>query len=272
MTLSQLYITSPDSALGGSCGPGGSFAISSSDIKVKPFPTYEIKPAISFVQNSSGYWKGTDRGAAQDIYIGNFTAEATDTNFNALQTTINTSKESITFSGFNTDLLAPNVDQSGSVVGTILDFGARKHLQFNGVGASVFDINISFRALSPSLLSTTPSLSSLRLMENWQELHTTEIAKGQSLTQSYSYADRSSDAGRFVGYFSQTRAQTQAILAYILVTARAASFTFPTLSGVAYPFGISKGTGPFTVIIYDFKVTRQNINRWTIMIDFRESA
>jgi hypothetical protein len=154
----------------------------------------------------------------------------------------------------------------------VIDFGERKQIQFAGVGGSVLDVSLTFRALSPSVLGTTPSLSTLRLQEGWEGDHTTEVAKSFSLNQTAFYADRQSDIGKFTGMFSQTTTELKAILAYILVTARASSFTFPTLSGVTYPFGIAKGSGPFNCKIKDFKISRKNLNRWSIMIEFVEAA
>jgi len=260
-----------DSDIDSLYSPSSSLTISSAKIKVRPWPQFILKPAINFIQNSKGYWTGSDRGAAQDIYESYLTFQGSDTTINNLNTALNAARESISLSGFNTDIFLPNVDQTGSVTASITDFGQRKQLQFNGVAASVFETTVGFRAISPAILSTTPSLSSLRLQEGWEGDHSTEIAKGFSLTQAASYADRNSDSGKFVGRFSQSTTELKAILAYLLVTVRGVSMVFPTLSGVTYPFGVSKGVGPFNVVVYSIQVQRQNLNRWTLTLDLREA-
>lgn len=249
-----------------------SLSISGTGYKIRPWPQFIIKPAILWAQSSSGYWTGSDRGAAQDIYESNFTVQTTDTTMNALQTAINAARESITLSGFNTDIFSPNVDQTGSITASIIDFGERQQLKFATSSTSVHSLELTFRAIAPTLLGTTPSLSTLRLQEGWTGDHTYEVAKAFSQNQTAFYADRKSDIGKFTGMFSQTTTELKAILAYILVTARASSFTFPTFAGVTYPFGVARGSGPFNCRIKDFKISRKNLNRWALMIEFVEAA
>ena len=249
-----------------------SVTIGGTALNIRPFAAPSISRAILWDQNSAGYWMGSDRGAAQDIYSTSLVIQATDSTFNTIQTTVNSNREGVTLSAFLTDVFAPTVDQTGSVSCSILDFGERKHIAFAGAAAGVFGVTLGLRAISPTLLTPTPSLATLRLLEGWEGDHTTEIGKGFAYDQTATYSDRKSDVGAFTGRFSQTTTELKAILAYIMVTARAAAFVMPTLSGASYPFGVAKGNGAFNVKIKDFSFTRANLNRWNLMIKFVESV
>jgi len=241
--------------------------------KIRPWAIPVIKPAITWVQDAKGFWHGSDRGAAQDVYETTILVQVSETLMDTLQGTFySTSRELVNVTAINTDFFAPTVDQSGTVSSTIVDFGQRKHLQFAGASISLQDISMTVRAVSPTLLTPTPSLATLKIQEGWEGDASREIAKGFAYDRTPSYNDRASDAGRFVGRFSQTTVQLKAILAYIMVTARASSFAFPTLAGVPNPFSVSRGSLPVNVNIVDFSFSRANLNRWNLTIDFREAA
>ncbi len=77
--------------------------------------------------------------------------------------------------------------------------------------------------------------------------------------------------GTFEATFSQKTTEIQAILAYILTTARANSIAWPAaLSTVAYPWGRTRGT-PVNCKITSFSLSRKNLNRWSLRIKFVEA-
>ncbi len=252
------------------CDPYYSVLVSGVPFKVRPWPKPSIQPAIQWIQDASGTWNGSDRGASQDVYEAEVTFTDTDARINALQTLLNTYREGITLSGFNAPIFSPNVDHTGSIACTVVDFGVRERVQWATTSNNIMTVTVVFRAISPTLLGTSPSLSSLKLQEQFSGDHSWSIGKGFSYSQVAAYSDHRSDVGVFRGVFQQTTAQTQAILAYLLTTARASAFTLPTFPGVTYPFGIARGAGPFQCRVVRFSVSRKNLNRWLLEIEFSE--
>jgi hypothetical protein len=248
-----------------------SLTIAGTAYRCRPWPVPSIQPAIAWVQNSAGEWTGSDRGAAQDIYSAEVTFTDTDAQIDSLKTILNANREGLTLSALQAEVFAPNVNHTGSISCSVVDFGVREHVQWAGPSNNVQSLAVTFQALSPPLLTTTPSLATLRLQTGYSGDHSWTAGRNFSLDQTAAYSDHRSDVGLFRGRFQQTRAEAQAILRYLLVTARAASFTLPTFSGVTYPFGVSRGTGPFTCRVPKFGVSRKNLNRWILDIEFAES-
>ncbi len=250
---------------------GSSVTIGGTAVKVQQWPKPSITPAILWTQDAAGYKHASDRGASQDIYESEILISETDANINALRTTLDANREGITLSAFNTEIFAPNVDHTGSISCSIVDFGVRQQKMWAGTTNNIQDLTLRVRAISPTILGTSPSLSTLRLVSGWSGDHSWEVGKVFSMDQTASYGDFRSDVGLFTASFSQTKAQAQAILAYLLTTARSASVALPTFSSVVYPFGIKKGTGPFNCKITGFEIARANLNRWNLQIAFEET-
>ena len=236
----------------------------------RPFGQPTIRPAILWTRDAAGYPMGSDRGAAQDVYEARVTFADTEANLDTLQQTLNANREGVTLSSFSTtgqEIFGPEVNYSGSISATVVDFGEREHIHFNKVS----QLQVTFRALSPTLLGTTASLASLRLQEGFTGDQSWDVAKSFTYSQAAAYKDGRADVGRLSGTFIQKPAEARAILAYLLTTARATAVTLPTFPGLTYPFGRPKGSGPFNCKITKFEVSRLNLNRWTFKIDFEEA-
>lgn len=245
-----------------------SLTIGGTAVKMRPWPSFSITPSIQWIQDSAGRWNGSDRGASRDAYEATATFQGTEATINTLEQTLDSNREAITLSNFAAPLFAPNVDHTGSISAVVLPGIERRQLQFGGV----YELVVSFRAIAPTLLATTPSLATLRLQETFEASHTYESPKAFTYGQTAAYGDHRSDVGTFEASFSQSTAQIQAILAYLLTTARASDIAFPAaLSTVAYPWGRTRGT-PTNCKILSFDVSRKNLNRWGLKIKFGEAS
>lgn len=245
--------------------------IDGTEYKFRPFPTTIIRPAIQWTVDSAGYYHGSDRGIAQDIYETTLTFSRVEADINALQAALNSNRETMVLSSFNStgqEIFGPEVNYSGSINATVINYDKIDHIHFNKIAST----NVTFRALAVTYLSTTPSLSSLRLDEGWEGNQEFNIGKSFSLTQAASYGDHSGNLGRLVGTFTAKPSEAKAIMAYLNITARANTVALPTFLGVTYPFGYSRGTGPFNCKIPKWDVKRKDLNRWSFKIEFREAA
>lgn len=237
--------------------------------RVKPWPKPSIKSSIQWTFDSRGNPRGYDRGASEDIYETSIEIEDTETNVNSLLTVLNSNRETVTLDQFAADIFAPNIDYTGSIVCAVNDYGVRKVGFHATSGDDIYQMELKLRAVQPSVLGTTPSLSGIRVQEQRDAGHSFGVARHYFRDGAHGYSDTNVDSGRYAPYFLCTPAIAKAVIAYFMVTARAASFTLPTL-GDAYPFGPSRGSGPFTVRLHDFSISRENLNRWRIDCDFRE--
>lgn len=244
----------------------GSVTIAGTVSRFRPWPAFSIKPAIQWVQDSAGYWNASDRGAAQDIYESTALFQGTETTINALEQVLESNRSAITLTDFSADLFAPNVDHTGSISATVLSH-ERSQIHF-GLADDVYSLLVRFRAISPSLLGTTPSLSGARPQEGFTADHSNEMGKSFSYDRTAFYQDRSSDIGVLRVDLEQNATQTKAILAYLLVTARTAAVAFP-FATIAYPWGRSRASSNCKV--KSFSVYRMNLNRWRFTLDLVEA-
>lgn len=244
------------------------------DHNVAQWPKAIIRPAILWMQDAAGNWNGSDRGAAQDVYESQVVFVNTETLINQLQVDLETARDTVSLTGFTAPIFSPEVDHTGSIAASVVAMGPRRHRAFGVPSASsqMLELPVTFRAISPSLLGTTPSLSTLRLQEGYDGDASFEIGKAFTYNQSGVYADHKSDIGVFKGRFRQKVEEVRAILAYLLVTARANAFTLPTLGGVTYPFGVNRGTGPFQAKIKSIGITRSNFVFYDLDLEFVESV
>lgn len=249
-----------------------SLLVAGAAYNVRQWPKPIIEPAIQWIQDSSGNWNGSDRGADQDVYEAEVVFFDTEANIDALMATLEANREGLTLSAFATPIFSPEVDHTGSISATVISMGPRRHLAYaSGGKGGVYDLPVTFRALSPTLLGTSPSLATLKLQEGFEGDASFEVGKAFTYSQASVYSDHGSDVGRFVGTCRQQTSQIQAILAYLLVTARAASVAVPTLGNVGYAWGISRGA-PTNCRVKSFSLTRVNFVFWDLRLELVESV
>lgn len=245
--------------------------IAGTSYNVNQWPEPITRPAISWKRLSTGYWQGYDRGAAQDVYEGRVRIADKTATLDALQATLDANRNGITLSSFSTGehIFGSNVDYSGSISATVVDFGLRRNVMFR----SIFELEITFRALSPSLLAVTPSLANLRLQEGWDGDRSTEVTKHFSYNQSASYIDHGSDVGLFKATFRQTSEEIKAIRAYLLTTARAESIEFPEVLSDFYPYGAMETHSMYQKChVKEWRDKRINFVFWDLEITFAQAT
>lgn len=236
-----------------------------------PYAQPSIRPAIEWVQDSSGYWSGSDRGAAQDIYESKVSFAGTEATLDALQQTIEANREGLTLSDFSSkgqEIFGPDVDYYIPISSAVIEYGLRNHIHLNKVST----LDLTFRAIGIYNLDITPSLASLRLQEGWEGDQDWTAARAFTYGQAGVYADHRGDVGRLVGRFIQKPEEAESIMDYLTYTARANTVVLPTFPGVTYPFGRPRGAGPFNCKIPKWEISRLNLNRWAFKIEFVEAA
>lgn len=247
-----------------------SFKIGSAEFLVKRWPKARITPPYDWVKTWAENPYAYDRGAAQDVYESEVVFYDTEANINTIQTALETVRGSATLSSFTDIIFAPNVDHSGSITCVLKVLKPRRATAFAAGTTAMFEMTVTLRAVSPTLLSTTPSLATLRPQMGYEADKVYQSLKGFSMDQTMSNLDRRTDAGVCTVPFVQLTAEIKAILAYILVTLRAASFTFPSALGITYPFGVVRGGLPKNCKITAFSFSRRDQETWAMSITFTE--
>lgn len=246
-----------------------SILIAGIGFRFRPWPKPTITASIQWIQDSAGYWNGSDRGYAQDVYEATALFQGRESVINTLEQTLESNRESIVLSGFEAPLFAPNVDHTGTITAAVLEI-QRRQVQF-GLSGHVYELVVTFRAIAPTLLSTTPSMAGLRPQEGFSAQASYESPKAFAYGQTAYYGDHRSDTGTLEVDLVQNLAQTRAILAYVLTTARASAVAFPSaLSTIAYPWGRARGSAT-NCKITGLEVSRMNLNRWKIKLRFVEA-
>lgn len=244
--------------------------IGGTSFNIAQWPEPTTRPAITWKRGADGYHVGRDRGASEDVYEGRVRVFGIPATLDSLQAVLDANREGITLSGFNTGemIFGANVSYAGSISATVTDFGMRRNLQ----STTVFELEIGFRAISPTLLGTTPSLASLRLQEGWEGNRSTDITKHFSYSQDASYLQHGTDAGIFTGRFLQTTDQMKAIRAFLLSEARAAPFQFPNVMADFYPFGANESERTFQMVCaVAWSDRRVNLNRWELSLTLAQA-
>lgn len=245
--------------------------IGGASYNIQPWPEPKTEPAITWGKGADGYPFGTDRGATEDRYLGTVRVAGPTATLDALQATLDANRTGITLSGFNAGemLFGADVDYSGSISAAVVDFGVRRNVMMN----AVHELEITLRAISPALLSTTPSLTGLRLQEGWSGDRSTDVNAVFAYGQSAAYHDHGTDAGVFKGRFLQTTESMKAIRAYLLTTARAEPIPFPNLFPVPfYPFGANEADHRFQMcVVRSWADKRRSLARWELEITFEQA-
>jgi hypothetical protein len=216
--------------------------------------------AIQWQQLSSGNWKGTDRGAATDIYGAQISVYARETTINNFITQIEAGRVSgnnqITLSDFATNehIFGENVKHTGSITATILNMPQRSQGSLTGYGLTEIFIRAQFDPSDANNFTGSTSMPTLRYYEPAGSLDADRtISKIDSYTSTFSYLDHRADSGTFEGVFTFTNADFILLRNYIRAT-RTGDFTLADTFGVSYPFGPrSSHSYPFTVKLIEWE-------------------
>lgn len=244
-----------------------SFVIGGLDCFVRQWPRYRIIPGWKYNSKplANGNYVASDRGSTQDVYETDVMFYDTEAKINTLQQTLESNRQAITMSAIGDFIFPPIVDQTGSVTVTITTQNLRGQKAFAVVQTGMWELAVTFQIVgSANLAYLTPSLANLVLqMESDQDKTYTSL-KSRSYSGTVDYQDLHTDTGIFKAKFVQNTTTTNKILAYLMVTARSATVSFPTIGGVTYPFGISRGALPKSCKFLDFSIVRLNNEQWEI--------
>ncbi len=236
------------------------------DVEVKPLPATRVVPAMVWSQAANGEWSCTDRGADQDYYEADMTFFGTKSDMDSLAAFLQSWCRGI-FKIHNIDgfLFMPNVLQTGTLTCVIPSRDRVQQVYYSPTETGVQELKATFRAISATLInSPAASLSGLVLQEQFEADKTTAETTVFAYDQTATVLDRANDAGTFKGHFLQELASAQAILRYLLETARGSAFAFPTLPGVEFPFGEARGALPKSCKSIGLSCTQVDLTHWDI--------
>lgn len=237
------------------------------------YTTWKYKPvtmpAIKWVQTADKNWKGVDRGSAQDIYEAMVTFKGDTTELGTLETVLAANRETMTITcSAGEEIFGAEIDYSGSLTVAVVDYGEIQRTNF-----AQHSMPLRLRLVgSPSIKTTTPSLSNLRLSDwQWSPNSEFDIKKTFSYDGTGYYLDGETDAGIFKAKFRQTQTEMEAIRRYLMETVRSntiSSFDFSGF-GVSRPFGQRNAASTFNVKIIGWQdLGRENYSDWEISITF----
>ncbi len=243
-------------------------------IRIKPFADPGLKWNLTWSQDSAGRFLPCDRGQAGDIWTAKVTVCGTKSEMEAFATWVEAyGRGTFTISAFDGVHFAPLVFQESTMTACIADIDRLERVFWGGVSNGVDEVEITLRAVDPDFYGTTPSLSTLRPLSEYEQDKSWTVTATGLEDGGMAYTDLRVDAGRFVGQFRQTLGETRAIMAYIVQgVGRGASFTLPTFSGVTYPFGVARGVGPFLCRAMGFEIRRHSLHYWDLKITFSEET
>jgi len=229
--------------------------------------TPDTRPAIKWHQVANGSWRGSDRGAAEDVFEAAVTFEGPRSELEDLETFLDNNRRNFdaTF-GEGEEVFGADIDYSSSIQITVVEYGEIMQLGFDKWG-----MPLKLRAKSPSFLSVSGSLDCLRLSSfASSQFSEFDITKQFTYDELAYFNDHASDPGFFHGEFTQTTFEMKQIRRYFLDTIRNGSDSpFPDFGGITTPFGYREGTGPFTFRIIEWQdLGRPNFTDWKLRIKF----
>lgn len=228
------------------------------------------KPAIKWNQFSLGNWRGSDRGASEDVYEAAVTFEGPIAELTDLETVLDDNRNSFEAT-FNTgeEIFGADVDHSFALQVIPVSVGKIRKLGFK-----LWGMDLVLRLPSPTFKSDTPDFTQLRTASHADTRETVFENKkmftydGEGFTAEHLSND-GDEAGTYTARFTQTIKEMAAIRRYLLVTARANKIAFPNFGNILYPFGTRAGTGPFNCRVIDWKDEgRIDYQDWGLSITF----
>jgi hypothetical protein len=227
----------------------------------------DTRPAIKWQPIANGNYRGSDRGAGEDVFEARVVFEGPRTELEILETFLaaNRTNFEATF-GEGEEIFGADIDYSSQIQVTIVDYGEISQLGFDKWGMA-----LRLRAYKPTFLTVSESLEDLRLSSHRSEQNSEfDITKIFSYDEKGFFSDHASDPGIFEGDFTQTTDEMKRIRRYLLNTLRNGSASpFPTFGGITTPFGFREGTGPFTFRVIEWRdMGRPNFIDWKLRIKF----
>jgi hypothetical protein len=238
------------------------------------FTTWGYQPmtqwAVEYKPLANGYHAARDRGAAQDAYMGAVVFKGPQDELETLEAVLDGNRETFAITcGAGEEIFGADVDYSGPLTVTVDDYGNCERVSF-----AQFGMPLRLRLLAPTFLGTA-SLSALRL-SSWRygASSSFDITRKYSYSGAVSHLDHRTDAGVFIGEFTQTTAEMKAIRRALLSTVRGTSIQFPNFGGIEYPFGTRMSDRRFQkchVLEWE-DLGRENFTDWRLRIAFSQAT
>ena len=227
-------------------------------------PGYDNR--IKWKYLSNGAIIGEDLGATYDVYTSDVIFEGTQSDMVLLDVNIfgaNRETHELTC-GVGEEIFGPEVDYSSP-----LDVVATQVGEIERVSFGLYHMRINFRGIALTTTGTA-SLATLRPSKwAWEKGPVRDIGVHFTYTSTALYTDRNADIHLFRAEFTQTSAEYQAIRRYFNVTARAATFVFPSIGGISEPFGPAIGSGSQNCKLLKHQcLGRDNLIDWRFRAEF----
>lgn len=226
--------------------------------------------AIKWHQKSDGNWRGSDRGASEDVYEARVTFEGPIAELTDLETALDDNRDFFNATlNPGEEIFGGDVDHTSSMQVVVVGYGKIRKITFK-----TFGMDLVLRLPSPTFKTDTPDFTQLRTATHADTRETVfEIEKMFTLDGDGFAADHISndgdEAGTYTARFTQTTDEISAIRRYLTVTARANKIVFPTFGGVTQPFGTRSGSLPFNCRIIKWSdLGRLNFQDWGLSITF----
>ena len=244
------------------------------DCFIRQWPKLRIVSAITWTELANGGFIGLDRtitgGIVEIIHESTILFYGTLDFISSLQTKLeNDCRQGCIVTNIHTPIFCPLVDYSSPIGVTIEPVPATQ--QSFAIGPSgMHELQAVIRADSYSYVSTSPSLSTLRLQNKYTAGKNYLELPRYSYTQIPFYANPLMEAGIFKATFFQKTSELIPILDYILISKRALPFTFPTTQCGTYPFGPTQPSAP-SCNFTSFEVQQMADDWWQLNIEFSQA-
>jgi hypothetical protein len=237
------------------------------------FVTWGYQPmtqwAVEWKPLATGYHAARDRGAAQDTLSAAVVFKGPQDELEALEGVLADNRETFAITcAAGEEIFGADVNYSGSLSVTVEDYGRCERVSF-----AQYSMPLRLRLLAPTFTGTA-SLAALRL-SSWRygASSSFDITRKFSYTGTVSHLDHRTDAGVFIGEFTQTTAEMKAIRRALLSTVRGAAIPFPNFGGITQPFGHRAAATPFLKcnILEWEDLGRENFTDWRLRIVFAQA-
>lgn len=253
--------------------------ISGTDITPFNLYRFKFKPktdiALQWHKVSNGNWVAVDRGAEEDIYKTELYIYGTEAEINNFISELEANRSGETYyftlSNFNEiddQIFGADIDYSGSLDVTVIDWSKRKQKQFKS-----YTLQLTLQLIEyPYPYTGTPSLPTLKPLIGYTGDNEYSVEKIDSYDNSFTYIDQNKDTGIFEASFIFNHTDMNAFRRYLMSTIRGSSMSISSIAGVAYPFGVNRGGYPISVKVLDFIDELLNINFWSAKLKLAEET
>ena len=252
-------------------------AITEFNAKIKVDFVPQTTYALNWFQVSSGYWFCVDRGNASDKYdteVRIYGKESLVNDFinsiDANRLTANAGPNVIQLSDFNSQeyIFGADIDYTDPLDCTVF-MSRRIQNTWKGYGVS-----LKLALMSPAFAQGGGALPPLYLLDvGYDGDSAYSINKFDSYNRTFFYQDHLSDAGSFTGTFTFTNTDMINLRRFV-ATNRSSRFLFPSIAGVAHPFGRRSTSTYCKLINFQDQGMTGMVNgepRWRAQITFVES-